>query len=126
MATVAASPGRDKNAGGCCVTATVATTAEENGDPTEYLMKILTGRGYAFITTAKREIVRDVKEKFCDIAFNYDTDLKSTAESSDKEKTDELPDGNVITVDAERFRCPEVLFQLSFMRVFPEHHEVRC
>merc|ERR1712182_76645 len=37
------------------------------------------------------------------------------AESSEKEKTYELPDGNVITVGNERFRCPEVLFQPSFI-----------
>merc|ERR1712048_363947 len=36
---------------------------------------------------------------------------KAASESSDKEKTYELPDGNVITVGNERFRCPEVLFQ---------------
>ena len=31
----------------------------------------------------------------------HDTELKSTAESSDKEKTYELPDGSIITVGAE-------------------------
>merc|ERR1712217_481331 len=31
------------------------------------------------------------------------------------EKSYELPDGNVITVGNERFRCPEVLFQPSFI-----------
>merc|ERR1712012_1039555 len=61
------------------------------------------------------EIVRDVKEKLCYIALDYDTELKSTAESSDKEKTYELPDGNIITVGAERFRCAEVLFQPGFI-----------
>nr|KAF6414878.1 actin beta like 2 [Molossus molossus] len=60
-------------------------------DLTDYLMKILTERGYSFTTTAEREIVRDIKESY------------------------ELPDGQVITIGNERFRCPEALFQPSFL-----------
>merc|ERR1712031_101982 len=58
-------------------------------DLTDYMMKILTERGYSFTTTA--------------------------ASSSALEKSYELPDGQVITIGNERFRCPEALFQPSFL-----------
>merc|ERR1712158_121856 len=56
---------------------------------TNYLMKILTERGYSFTTTADA--------------------------STSLEKSYELPDGQVITIGNERFRCPEALFQPSFL-----------
>jgi len=100
-------------------------------DLTEYMVKLLTEKGYSFNTTAEREIVRDLKEKLTFLAINYDDELKDAVSRNsiltnykDEEMTDddkvlaqdfELPDGQVITVDDARFRCPELLFQPQFI-----------
>jgi actin-related protein len=84
-------------------------------DLTDYLARILTERGYSFTTSAEREIVRDIKEKLCFVAMNFETEIASSAKSAAGDKPYTLPDGQVIEVGSERFRCPEALFQPSLL-----------
>merc|ERR1719461_665631 len=75
------------------------------------MMKVLTERGYSFTTSAEREIVRDIKEKLSYCAEDFEAELAAAESADDIDKQYELPDGQVITVGAERFRCCEPLFQ---------------
>ena len=109
-------------------------------DITGYLQRLLRRAGHHFSTTAEMEIVRDIKEKICYVAYNIDAHNKdeaddvevsraasqqqqtaATASSSSPQPPSllcscqpevpyKLPDGSVLNVSSEKYRAPELLF----------------
>ncbi len=59
-----------------------------------------------------------MKEQLCYVANDFVKEMDLSSQSSTLEKSYELPDGTLVTVGNERFRCPEVLFQPSFIGKF--------
>mmetsp|Transcript_27086 Transcript_27086/g.68032 ORF Transcript_27086/g.68032 Transcript_27086/m.68032 type:complete len:381 (+) Transcript_27086:319-1461(+) len=81
----------------------------------EHLLRMLVDeRRYRFRSVAERELVRQLPELLCYVALDYELELHTAACTSELERSYELPDGRLfVTLGAERFRCPEALFQPS-------------
>lgn len=84
---------------------------------TEYLIKLLLLRGYAFNRSADMETVRAIKEKFCYVAYDIQSERRLANETTVLEKSYELPDGRIIRLGRERFEAPEALFDPSLVDV---------
>eukprot|EP00758_Cryptobia_borreli_P007901 Tbor_TRINITY_DN5337_c4_g2::TRINITY_DN5337_c4_g2_i1::g.4239::m.4239/K05692/ACTB_G1; actin beta/gamma 1 len=93
-------------------------------DLTEHLMKLLMEGGKTFTTTAEKEIVRSIKEQLCYVADDYEEEMTNSAKTVSEEPF-ELPDGSVIQVGNQRFRCPEALFKPHLIGLeAPGFHEM--
>ena len=77
-------------------------------DVTDYLAKQLTEQGSYLTSTSEREICRDIKEKLGYVALNCEEEQKIS--KNYLEKSYQLPDGQMVTIGSERFRCAEGLF----------------
>lgn len=82
---------------------------------TQYLIKLLLLRGYAFNRTADFDTVRQIKEKCCYVAHNIDTERALAQETTCLMESFTLPDGRVIKLGRERFEAPEALFNPSLI-----------
>jgi len=82
---------------------------------TNYLIKLLLLRGYAFERTADFDTVREIKEKCCYVACDIGAERKLALETTNLMETFTLPDGRVIKIGRERFEAPEALFNPSLI-----------
>lgn len=86
---------------------------------TERLMELLREAEYTFKSDIKGEIARDIKEKLCYVALDFEHEMETAATNLSLKTSYGLPDGQEITVSNERFRAPELLFTIfSWHRIF--------
>ncbi|KAH0679609.1 hypothetical protein KY285_011844 [Solanum tuberosum] len=87
-------------------------------DITYYLTRILSDGGYVFHGTIRENnVTRRMKETITYVALDFEQEIEKAKNRCSVEKAFELPSGQVLNVGAERFRCPEVLFQPSLLRM---------
>ncbi|XP_074874149.1 actin-1-like isoform X2 [Carettochelys insculpta] len=77
-------------------------------DITTYLAQLLLETGQSFVSTAEKEIVKDIKEKLCYVAL--EPNQKNQEKSKKLAREYVLPDGNIIKITDQLFRAPEALF----------------
>ncbi|XP_063001409.1 uncharacterized protein LOC134411503 isoform X2 [Elgaria multicarinata webbii] len=74
-------------------------------DITKYLATLLLESGHSFLSSAEKEIVKNIKENLCYVTLDPD-------HQKDKGLVHQyiLPDGNALRIDDQLFRAPESLF----------------
>jgi len=80
---------------------------------TDHLVKLLIADGIQAQggESAWRQIVRKIKEDCCFVSLDPEADKAKAAESTELTKAFELPDGQVININAPRFMAPEGVFR---------------
>eukprot|EP01001_Neometanema_parovale_P006313 NODE_2682_length_1363_cov_118.131452_g2548_i0.p1 GENE.NODE_2682_length_1363_cov_118.131452_g2548_i0~~NODE_2682_length_1363_cov_118.131452_g2548_i0.p1 ORF type:complete len:392 (-),score=57.69 NODE_2682_length_1363_cov_118.131452_g2548_i0:100-1275(-) len=84
---------------------------------TDYLVQLLMERGYNFTTTNEIDIVNYIKETICYVATDYEEALENSQDSNSVKY--QLPDGQDIILNEERFKCTECIFNPSMMPIDP-------
>lgn len=82
---------------------------------TKYLERLLKGRGDPYTTTSEFETARNIKEKLCYVAADFEHELSIADSNTTISQSYELPDGRCVEVGSERFRATECLFKPSLI-----------
>ncbi|KAI9926517.1 actin [Aspergillus wentii] len=96
---------------GKCVSNAVSHVDIGGEHVTSYLQQQLGGTFYARDQFELREILQNMKAQLCFVAGDFDEISTYADTSSDIDTEYNLPDGETITLGADRFRAPEVLFR---------------
>ena len=102
----------------CFYRSTPTSAAEVNvplagRELTDYLQRMIND----LTASAEREVVRDIKEKFCYVAFDFDAEMWNAERGRECKATYALLNGTTVTIAKERFSCPELFFkpELNFL-----------
>jgi actin-related protein len=98
-------------------------------DATDYLIQLLKNNKSMPEIFNENDIVKDIKEKLCYVALDYEKEISSSNSSgSSLEKEYTLPDNRRIQIKDERFKCPELLFkpELNNLKILSKgiHEEI--
>lgn len=82
---------------------------------TQYMADILLEANVTLTASNELDIVKDMKEKRCYVALDFEAEMAAFQSDKTKECTYELPDGTVHNFGDQQIRCPEVLFNPSMI-----------
>eukprot|EP00756_Hemistasia_phaeocysticola_P025978 Hpha_TRINITY_DN16035_c2_g4::TRINITY_DN16035_c2_g4_i1::g.120374::m.120374/K05692/ACTB_G1; actin beta/gamma 1 len=95
---------------GYALTRQITTSPIAGAAVTEYLVDQLAAKGYRFTTANEMDIVTHIKETQCYVPQDYKQSISEMDQQATKYA---LPDGQEIRLEAERFRCGELLFNFG-------------
>lgn len=90
-------------------------------DMTEYMARLLMEKGLYLQNSGEKEIVKKIKEKLCYVSLDFEKELETNFDTNEYV----LPDGQIINVGQERFKCPEALFDPGLLgKELPGIHQL--
>ncbi|KAH3765752.1 actin, cytoplasmic 1 [Pelomyxa schiedti] len=101
---------------GCAIPHSTVKLEIGGNDLNDHMRRLLESEhGYSFGTSSEQELVRDMKERLCYVAIDFQSEVKNATQPQAVDVTYTLPDGQEIVIGKERFCTPEALFQPAML-----------